>query len=88
MEKGTAHEAEVPPETTPSVEPEATPSTEPEPTPTPEPSPEQISPYGGAGCARIASSLPRESSDFSPFLIGVVWAGAALALGKQRKRNK
>ena len=64
------------------------PSIEPEPIPESKPTPEPTPPYGGIGCARIASSLPRAPFDFSPFLIGVVWAGAALALGKQKKRNK
>lgn len=94
VEKGTNVVAEVPtePEPTPSPEPEPAPAPplEPEPTPAPEPepSPEPAPPTEGMGCARTASSLPRASFDFSPFLLGVVWVGAALALGSQRKRNK
>jgi len=82
VEKGTPYEG-TPPTPTPPPTPEPTPTPSPTPTPPPSPTPP---PDGGAGCAK--SSLARGSFDFSPVLLGLVWVGAALALGSRRKRNR
>ena len=82
VEKGTPYEGTPPSPPTPEPKPTPPPSSE----PTPPPSSEPTTPSGGAGCAK--SSLVREPFDFSPILLGVVWVGAALALGSRRKRSK
>jgi N-acetylneuraminic acid mutarotase len=86
VEKGTPYEGAVPPPPSPEPTPEPSPPPQPELPPAPEPTPSPP-PSTGMGCAKT-SSLVRESSDFSPLLLGIVWVGAALALGSRRKRNK
>ena len=83
VEKGTPYEGEPPSE--PELETTPPPS---EPATTPPPSgPETTPSSGGMGCGQ-SSVVVRESFDFSPILLGVVWVGAAIALGSRRKRNK
>lgn len=53
----------------------------------PAPQPQPTPPSGGMGCAKT-SSLVEKSFDFSPLLLGMVWVGAALALGSRSKRNR
>lgn len=81
VEKGTPYEGTPPTPTPPPSPPPPSP-----PGPTPPPSPTPTPPSGGGGCAK--SSLARGSFDLSPVLLGVVWVGAALALGSLRKRSK
>ena len=76
VEKGTPYEGTPPPSPEPEPESEITPPPSQEPTP----------PSEGMGCAK--AGLVKEPFDFSPILLGVVWAGAALALCSLRKRNK
>jgi N-acetylneuraminic acid mutarotase len=83
VEKGTPYEGTPPSE----PEPELPPS-EPETTPPPSGPDTTPPPSEGEGMGCGQSSVAKESFDFSPILLGVVWMGAAIALGSRRKRNK
>lgn len=81
VEKGMVSEAAAPPPPSPEPEPEPSPAPEPAAPPTPSPTPSE-----GMGCAQASSSLPGESFDFSPFLLGAIWGSLALCVLLRRKK--